>query len=67
MDGRDDKCTQNSGRKPERKRPLREPTLIWENNIKMDVKNEDVNWIQLAKDRNKWWALVTTVMNIQIP
>jgi hypothetical protein len=28
---------------------------------------EDVGWMHLAQDRDKWWALVNTVMNIQVP
>jgi hypothetical protein len=28
---------------------------------------EDVDWIQLAQDRDRWWALVDTVMNLRAP
>jgi hypothetical protein len=28
---------------------------------------DGVNWIQLARDRVKWWAFVNTVMNIRVP
>ena len=27
----------------------------------------DMDWIELAQDRDKWWALVNVVMNIQVP
>jgi hypothetical protein len=27
----------------------------------------DVDWIDLAQDRDRWWALVNTVMKIQVP
>jgi hypothetical protein len=27
---------------------------------------EDVDWIHLAQDRDQWWALVKTVMNVQV-
>jgi len=27
----------------------------------------DMDWIKLAQDRNSWWALVTAVMNLQVP
>jgi hypothetical protein len=26
-----------------------------------------MNWIDLAQDRDRWWALVNTVMNLQVP
>jgi len=37
-------------------------------NIKMDLRYiwwEDVDWIHLAQDKDKWWALVTTGTNFQ--
>jgi hypothetical protein len=43
-------------RKPEGKRPLRRRR--WVDNIRMDLGRGDVNWIGLAKDRNRWRALV---------
>jgi hypothetical protein len=27
----------------------------------------DVNWIGLAKNRNRWRALVNSVLNLQVP
>jgi hypothetical protein len=56
--------------KPERKRPFGKPGRRWEKNIKIDFKDicwEDVNWIHLAQDLDKWWAVVSTIMNLQIP
>jgi hypothetical protein len=41
-------------RKPEGKGPLRRPRHMWEDNIKMDLREMkwvDVNWIHLAQDR----------------
>jgi len=39
-------------------------------NIKMDLQEtgwEDVAWIHLAQDRDKWWAALNMVMNLQVP
>jgi hypothetical protein len=56
--------------KPEGKRPFRRPSRRWEDNITMhlhDVGCEGMDWIDLAQDRNRWRALVKTVMNLQVP
>ena len=52
--------------KPEGKRPLWRPIRRWEDNIKMDLQEEvcgDVDWVELAQDRDRWRALVNAVMN----
>jgi hypothetical protein len=36
----------------------------------MDIREtvwEGVDWIELAQDRDQWWALVTTVLNLRVP
>jgi hypothetical protein len=46
--------------RPEGRRPLRRPRRRWEDNIKMDLGKKGIdgaNWIQLAQDRVRWWAL----------
>jgi hypothetical protein len=56
--------------KPERKRPLGRSRHRWVDNIKMDLGEVgwgDVNWIGLAKDRNRWRALVNSVLNLRVP
>jgi hypothetical protein len=56
--------------KPERKRPLGKPRSRWVDNIKMDLREigwDDMDWIDLAQDRDQWWALVNTVMNLLVP
>ena len=56
--------------KPEGKRPLGRPSHRWEDNIKMDfqeVRCVAMDWIRLAQDRDRWWALVNAVMNLRVP
>jgi hypothetical protein len=56
--------------KPEGKRPLGRPRRRWVDNIRMDlgeVGRGDVDWIGLAKDRNRWRALVNSVLNLRVP
>jgi hypothetical protein len=56
--------------KPEGKRPLGRPRRRWVDNIKMDLREVgwgDVDWIGLAQDRNRWRALVKSVLNLRVP
>ena len=56
--------------KPEGKRPLGRPRHRWEDNIKMDFQEVGGgcgDWMEVAQDRERWRALVSTVMNIQVP
>jgi len=56
--------------KPEGKRPLGRPRHRWEDNIKMDLQEVGcwgMGWMRLAQDRDRWWALVNAVMNLQVP
>jgi hypothetical protein len=56
--------------KPEGKRPLGRSRRRWEDNIKtylQEVACGGMDWIDLAKDRDKWGALLTDVMNIRVP
>jgi hypothetical protein len=56
--------------KPGGKRPLGRPRCRWEDNIRMvlqEVGFGSMDWIELAQDRDRWWALVNAVMNLQVP
>jgi hypothetical protein len=56
--------------KPEGKKPLGRPRRRWVYNITMDLGEVgwgDVDWIGLAKDRNRWRALVNSVLNLGVP
>jgi hypothetical protein len=52
--------------KPEGKTSLGKPRHIWGGSIKLDLQevNWEVGWIALSQDRDKWRALVSTVMNL---
>ena len=55
--------------KPEGKRPLGRPRRRWEDNIKMDIQEVagGGDWMEVAQDRDRWRALVGTVMNLRVP
>jgi len=56
--------------KPEGKRPLGRPRHRWEDNIKMDLREVRWgcgDWMELAQDRNRRRALVSTVKNLRVP
>jgi len=56
--------------KPEGKRPLGRRKRKWEDNIKMDLKEGrwgGIDRIDLAQDRDRWWALANAVVNLWVP
>ena len=56
--------------KPEGKRPLGIPRRRWADNIEMDLQEVGRgggDWVELAQDRDRWRALVSTVMNLRVP
>ena len=56
--------------KPEGKRTLGKLRRKWEDNIKMDLQElgrGGGDWMELAKDRDRGRALVSTVMNLRVP
>jgi hypothetical protein len=52
--------------RPEGRRPLGRPRRRCEYNIR-EVGWEDMNWIELAQDGDRWRALVNAVMNLRVP
>jgi hypothetical protein len=55
---------------PEGRRSLGRPRCVSVDNIRMDfgeIEWGGVDWIGLARDRDKWRALVSTVMNFWVP
>ena len=67
--GGGERCAQVLVGKPEGKRPLERPRRRWENNIKLDLREvgEVGDWMELAQNRDRWRALVNTVMNLRVP
>jgi hypothetical protein len=56
--------------KPEGKRPLGRPRRRWVDNVTMDLREigwGDMDWIDVAQDRDEWSALVNMVMNLRVP
>ena len=56
--------------RPEGRRPLGRPRHRWGDNIKMDLQEVgcgEMDWIELAKVRDRWRALVTAVMSFMVP
>ena len=55
--------------KPEGKIPLGRPRRRLEDNIKMDLQKVGGGgtWMELAQDRDRWRALVNTVMDLWVP
>jgi hypothetical protein len=56
--------------KPERKRPLVRPRPRWETNIMTDLQEVGCggkDWIELARDRDRWRAFVNAVINLRVP
>ena len=55
--------------KPEGKRTLGRPRHIWEDNIKIDLREvgfDSGEWIDLAEDRDQLRAYVRAVMNLRV-
>jgi len=56
--------------KPEGKRPLGGLRCRWVDNIRMDLQEvgcEYVDWIGLARDRDRWRTLVSAEIHLRVP
>jgi len=56
--------------KPEGKKQLGRFRHRWEDNINIDLQEvgcRGMDWIELAEDSDRWWALVNAVMNLRVP
>ena len=56
--------------RPEERRPLGRPRFRGKDNIKIDlpeVEGGGVGYIDLAEDRGRWRAVVSTVINLWVP
>jgi hypothetical protein len=56
--------------KSEGKKPQRRQRRRWVDNVKMDLREigwDDMDWTDLAQDRDQWRALVNIVMNLRVP
>jgi hypothetical protein len=56
--------------KHEERRPIGKPRRRWEDNIKIDLREVGwggADWLNLAQDRDRWRAIVNTVMNLWVP
>jgi hypothetical protein len=56
--------------KPEGRRPLGRPRRRWVDKIRMDlieVGRGDVDWIRLAQNRDRWRALMNSILNLLVP
>jgi len=70
MYGGEERRIQYVWEKPEGKRPLGKTRHRWEDNVQLGLQEVGcggMDWIEVAQDRDRWRALVNTVMNFRVP
>ena len=67
--GGGERCAQGSSGETRGKKPLGRHRRKWQDNIKMDFQEVGGggDWMELAQDKDRWRALVNTVMNFRVP
>ena len=68
--GGEERRIQGFGGETARKETIERRRRRWQDNIKMDLQEVGcggMNWIKVAQDRDRWRALVSTVMNFWVP
>jgi hypothetical protein len=68
--GRGETCTGFWWGKIRERDHLKRPRRRWEDNIEVglqEVECSGMDWMELAQDGDRWWALVNAVMNLRVP
>jgi hypothetical protein len=66
----EERCIQVLVGKPKGKSPFKRTMHRWENNIKIDIQEVGcggIDWIELAENRDRCWALMNAVTNLRVP
>jgi hypothetical protein len=53
-----------------RDKKCKRPRNRWEDNIRMclrEIEWDSVDWIHMAQNRDQWWGLANTIINLQVP
>jgi hypothetical protein len=64
--GGKEECIWDIGGKAKGNRPLGRQRRRWVDSIKMDLR-DGIEWIELARDRDRLRALVNMVNNLRVP
>jgi hypothetical protein len=67
--GGERKLSKALAEKPEGKRRLGRQRHRWEDGIRMDLRKigwGDWEWIYLAQDSDRWWAVVNNLLNLRV-